>query len=158
MSNKPIEEIIEASSLGAESARAAIESVSPEHGRLIVAIAEQRAKTESLAKHLFRYGNPNLTGEEHDRLLGMWEEVDDMVRTIWMDLADVAYIHMADEIDSEKEALNKRVADALSVAREARDAGHAYFKWGLLATSRAEKAEAKISKLEAELDQRKGGE
>ncbi len=42
MSDKSIRELIEASSLGTESARAAIESVSPEHGRLIVAMAEQR--------------------------------------------------------------------------------------------------------------------
>lgn len=69
-------------------------------------MSEQQTKTEALAKHLFRFGNPNLTGEEHDRLLGMWEEVDEMVRTVWMDLAEAAYAYLADEIDTVVEQHN----------------------------------------------------
>lgn len=78
-----------------------------EHRRLIAAVASQRAKTEALAMFMYEHGNPELSEEDRE-ILGPWEALDDVVQKIWINLADAAYIYIADEIDNAAERNTNR--------------------------------------------------
>ena len=62
---------------------------------------------EALAKALYENGNPQHTAEDR-AMLGPFEELDALQRTIWTDLANAAHNHIGERIEELEDALAKQ--------------------------------------------------
>ncbi|MGR6521864.1 hypothetical protein ACU5JM_09550 [Rhodococcus erythropolis] len=103
-------------------------------------------RIEALAKALYENGNPQHTAEDR-AMLGPFEELDVLQQTIWIDLANAAQHHM-----------DKRIEELEAGVEHWKDRSQYNYDCGMVlaneANARAEKAEATIARVEAELDQR----